>query len=68
MDWPRQLQDETRKIKVLGFGAAYIRALTVIFSGSKSDLCSNIIAVLWNTLLYWTCSKKAGYICHTRLC
>ena len=32
----RQLQDETRNIKVLGFGVTYIRGLTVMKTSASS--------------------------------
>ena len=34
----RQLQDETRKIEVFGFGAAYVRGLTVYMPLSLDEL------------------------------
>ena len=38
MDWERQLQDETRNISVLRFGATYIMGLTVNVNGPTLPL------------------------------
>ena len=61
----RQLQDETRKIQVLGFGATYIRGLTPLrlkFYLCEFPECDMIFLnynTLWNVVYFWRCN---GYI------
>ena len=47
LTWIGQLQDETRNIKVLGFGAPYIRGSTVSQKWIKWQIGTRQQAIIW---------------------
>ena len=62
MDWTKQLQDETRNAKVLGFGATYIRGLTVVKGAPGAQLTPQYTRSARLYYKSWIVSKNDNYV------